>query len=100
MTGMEEFKTALLSLDYKSDTELYADNWKSVVPELIDIISEYPTEFPKDWIFGFLQLETATMQSVCSMCNDVHLFKWLLSLRNAYKYNTPIPEMPSCADCH
>jgi hypothetical protein len=100
MAGQQEFKNVLLSLDYDSDKSMYANNWKSVVPELIDIVSKYPTEFHKDWIFGLCQIESAIMHTVCDVCDDKHFFKWLKDLKHAYETNTQFPDMPSCADCH
>jgi hypothetical protein len=93
---MDRFKTNILSLRY-SDTSIYADNWKYVIGDLVNAAAA--KDFPnKDWFWGLSQLESGIMHTVCDVCNDVPLFKWLHDLYNSFVNGTEAPEMPSCAD--
>ncbi len=94
---MDRFKTALLSLRY-TDSSIYAGNWKYVIDDLVNAAAA--KDFPhKGWFWGLSQLETAIMHSVCPVCNDVPLFKWLHDLYKSFVNGTEAPEMPSCANC-
>ncbi len=93
---MDNFKSVLLTLRYK-DTSIYPDNWKYVIDNLVD--ASAAEGVPKNWIFGLSQLQSAIMHTVCPVCDDVPLFKWLRALYDSFVAGTEHPEMPSCGDC-
>jgi hypothetical protein len=94
---MNNFKACILRLRYEKDTSIYPGNWKYIVPDLADIAAN--KDMPSDWFFGLSQLESGMMHSVCPVCNDVPLFKWLRGLYDSFVNGTDAPKMPSCADC-